>query len=166
MASIGIYYGSDSGNTQSVAKQIASALGVSGDNVFDVSNANGDFSTYDVLLFGTSTMGLGDLQSDWEDFINNLKNADLSGKKVAVFGCGDSSSFSDTFCDGMGEIYKATKAAGATMIGSVSTDGYTYDDSAAVVDGKFVGLPIDEDNESDQTGNRIAAWVGDLKKEI
>jgi flavodoxin I len=33
-----------------------------------------------------------------------LKNANLSGKTIALFGCGDSESYSDTFCDGMGII--------------------------------------------------------------
>ena len=29
-----------------------------------------------------------------------------------------------------------------------------------VKDGKFLGLPLDEDNEDDQTDDRIAAWGG------
>ena len=34
-----------------------------------------------------------------------MKTADLNGKIVALFGCGDSESYCDTFCDGMGVIY-------------------------------------------------------------
>ena len=34
-----------------------------------------------------------------------------------------------------------------------------------VKDGKFLGLPLDEDNEDDQTDDRIAAWVEQLKGE-
>jgi flavodoxin I len=33
----------------------------------------------------------------------------------------------------------------------------------AVVDGMFVGLPIDEDNEYDLTEERLTAWVEKLK---
>ena len=32
-------------------------------------------------------------------------------------------------------------------------------------DGKFLGLPLDEDNEDDQTDDRITAWVEQLKGE-
>ena len=63
----------------------------------------------------------------------------------------------------MGQLYEAAKAAGANIVGAVSTDGYTFDESTAVVDGKFVGLALDEDNESDKTDERIAAWVEEIK---
>ena len=91
-----------------------------------------------------------------------LKAAGLTGKKVAVFGCGDSESYSDTFCGGMKELYDAAEAAGATMVGHVSTDGYNYDDSDAVVDGQFVGLALDDVNEDDKTESRIEAWLPTL----
>jgi len=45
-------------------------------------------------------------------------------------------------------------------------EGYTYDDSMAVIDGMFVGLPIDEDNEYDMTEERLTAWVEKLKNEF
>lgn len=166
MAHIGIFYGSTTGNTQEVAEKIAKALNVDKADLHDVSNAKADFSAYDVLLFGSSTLGYGDLQDDWDSFIGKVKSADLNGKKVALFGCGDSASYSDTFCDAIGKIYNEIKNKGCTIIGQVSTEGYTYDGSDSVVDGRFVGLPIDNDNESDQTDQRIACWVEDLKKEI
>ena len=77
------------------------------------------------------------MQDDWYDGVKVLKGADLSGKTVALFGCGDSESYPDTFVGGMAEIYNAAKAAGADVIGAVSTDGYTFDDSESVVDGHF-----------------------------
>ncbi|WP_165020582.1 flavodoxin [Dysgonomonas sp. ZJ279] len=166
MANIGIFYGSSTGNTQEVAEDIAKKLGVDKGNQHDVSKAKADFSAYDVVLFGSSTLGMGDLQDDWEDYIDKLKDADLAGKKVALFGCGDSSSYSDTFCDALGTIYNAIKNKGCEIIGRVSPEGYTYDSSEAIIDGQFIGLPIDNDNESDQTDQRIACWVEDLKKAI
>ncbi|WP_165040517.1 flavodoxin [Dysgonomonas sp. ZJ709] len=166
MANIGIFYGSTTGNTQEVAEDIAKKLGVDKANQHDVSKAKADFSAYDVVLFGSSTLGMGDLQDDWEDYIDKLKDADLAGKKVALFGCGDSSSYSDTFCDALGTIYSVIKNKGCEIIGRVSPEGYTYDSSEAIIDGQFIGLPIDNDNESDQTDQRIACWVEDLKKAI
>lgn len=166
MSKIGIYYGSTTGNTQDVAEDIAKRLGVDKADLHDVARAKTDYSAYDVVIFGSSTLGLGDLQDDWEYYIDKLKAADLSGKKVAIFGCGDSSSYSDTFCDAVGKIYEAVKDKGCQLIGKVNTDGYTYDSSEALVDGQFVGLLIDNDNEPNLTDQRVAVWTEELKKEI
>jgi flavodoxin I len=161
----GIFYGSSGGNTESVAKRIANQLGISTNDIHDVAKAKAnDLAAYDILLFGSSTWGLGDLQDDWEDFIREVVKADLTGKKIALFGCGDSSSYSDTFCDAMGKIYQAVKNT-ATIIGFTETAGYSFDDSEAVVDNRFVGLAIDEDNESRLTGERIDKWIAQLKNE-
>lgn len=166
MANIGIYYGSDTGNTESVAKEVAKDLNIAKENLHDVDKAKADFSNYDVLLFGTSTTGLGDLLDSWDSFLSKISGSALSGKKVALFGCGDSVSFSDTFGDGVGKLYEAIKDKGCTIIGKVSPEGYSYDSSEALVDGQFVGLLLDEDNESDKTAERLSLWIGNLKKEI
>lgn len=166
MGKIGIFYGSSTGNTQGVAEAIAGKLGIAPSDIHDVSSANADFSDYDILLFGTSTWGIGDLQDDWEGFIGKVGNASLTGKKVAIFGCGDSSSYSDSFCDGIAKIYHAVEGKGCTIIGKVSDDGYSYSSSEAFIDGKFVGLPLDVDNEDDKTNERIASWITALKAEM
>jgi flavodoxin I len=93
-----------------------------------------------------------------------LKSADLNGKTVALFCCGDSYIYSDTFCSAMREIYDAIKDKGCNIIGSISTDGYEATDSNAVIDGKFVGLAIDDDNEEDKTDERINSWVQLISK--
>src|SRR3712207_1349183 len=95
-----------------------------------------------------------------------FRSTDLTGKVVAIFGCGDSESYSDTFCGGMAELYNAAKESGAKVVGEVSTEGYTYDDSEAVVDGKFMGLALDEVNEDDKSDDRIAAWIEQIKPEL
>lgn len=115
---------------------------------------------------GTSTWGAGELQDDWYDGLEALKQANLAGKTIALFGCGDSESYGDTFCSAIGEIYNALKDSGAKFVGAVSTDGYTYDDSAAVVDGCFVGLALDDVNESDKTDCRIDAWLESIKNSL
>lgn len=167
MKKTAIFYGSTTGNCESIARRIADALGVDASAVFSASEIDAaKLAGYDNLLFGSSTWGSGDLQDEWYDGIEVIKSADLSGKTVAVFGCGDSSGFSDTFCDAMATLYDAAKSAGATMVGSVSTDGYTFDASNSVVDGSFVGLALDEDNESDKTDGRISAWAEAVKPEL
>ena len=162
-----VVYGSSTGTCQGLAEKIGQQLGVQDDGMIDVQNLSADVvNKYDVLILGTSTWGAGEMQDDWYDGVKVLKQAGLQGKTVAVFGCGDSESYSDTFCGGMAELYNAAKDAGATMMGEVATDGYNFDDSEAVVDGKFVGLALDEVNEDDKTDSRIEAWVEELKKNL
>lgn len=154
-----VVYGSSTGTCESIANTIAEKLGVEAINVSDF---NADVvAENDNLILGTSTWGAGELQDDWYDGINVLKGTDLSGKTVAIFGCGDAESYSDTFCGAMKEIYDA--AQGANILPGVSTDGYTFDDSEAVVDGKFVGLALDDVNEDDKTEERIDAWLEAIK---
>ena len=112
-----------------------------------------------------STWGAGELQDDWYDGISVLKGADLSGKTVALFGCGDAESYPDTFCGAMAEIYNAVSGQ-ANVIGGVSTDDYTFDDSDAVIDGQFVGLALDNVNEEEKTDSRIDAWIDSIKTEL
>lgn len=119
---------------------------------------------YDVLVLGTSTWGCGELQDDWYDAVKVLKKAGLSSKEVALFGCGDSESYCDTFCDGIGVLYEELKGTGCKFIGNhVPTGDYNFSSSTAVVDGEFAGLPLDEMNESDKTEGRIDNWVKSLK---
>lgn len=160
MAKTLVVYGSSTGTCESIAKTIGEKIGA---EVVDVANLSADqLEAADNLLLGTSTWGAGELQDDWYDGVNVVKGAQLSGKKVALFGCGDSASYSDTFCGGMKEIYDAALEAGATVVGQVATDGYEFDDSEAVVDGQFVGLALDDVNEDDKTAERIDAWLPTL----
>lgn len=160
MAKTIVVYGSSTGTCETIAQTIGEKLGAEVINVSDLTEDQ--IAGADNLVLGTSTWGVGEMQDDWYDGVKVLKSAGLTGKKVAVFGCGDSESYSDTFCGGMKELYDAAEAAGATMVGHVSTDGYNYDDSDAVVDGQFVGLALDDVNEDDKTESRIEAWLPTL----
>jgi flavodoxin I len=157
MKKTAIFYGSTIGNTETVAQQIAEKLGA---ELYNVAYSSIDkVQQYQNLILGTSTWGVGDLQDDWEGFLPALAKVDLTGKIIALFGLGDSSSYPDTFVDGMGTIYEALKEKGCTIVGMVDPKEYNFDDSSANIDGKFVGLPLDEDNESDQTEKRVAKWL-------
>lgn len=143
-------------------------MGVAASDVYSADKLSADLvKEYDLLILGTSTWGDGELQDDWYDGIKVLKSADLSFKSIALFGCGDSESYCDTFCDGMGILYEDLKDSGCSFIGNkVGTDGYSFSSSIAVVNGAFVGLALDEVNESDKTAERIDNWTAELKKHI
>ena len=160
-----IIYGTSTGTCEDLASRIGAKLGV--DNIINVTDLDENvIAENDNLILGTSTWGAGEMQDDWYDGIKVIKSADLSSQTVALFGCGDSGSYPDTFVGGMAEIYNAVKTAGANVIGAVSTEGYTFDDSESVVDGKFVGLALDEVNEDDKTDERINAWVEEIQPNL
>jgi flavodoxin I len=160
MSRIAVIYGSSTDNTKGIAEIIAEKLSDNDVTLLDVSRlSTKDFESYPNLILGTSTWGLGDLQDDWDSSLSKLENADLEGKAIAFFGLGDSGSYPDTFVDGMGILYKSVRGKGAKMIGAFPIDGYDYDSSLAEVDGNFVGVAIDEDNESNKTIERIDRWI-------
>lgn len=158
---IGIIYGSNLGNTENVANKIANELALDYKILNIGKTKPSDINGFDKLIIGTSTWNDGELQDDWADF--NFDELDVDGKTIALFGIGDSQSYSDTFCNAMGELYKIFNEKGANLVGAVSADGYSFDESTAFVNNKFVGLPIDMDNESDKTDDRVANWVKLIK---
>ena len=124
-----IIYGTSTGTCEDLAGRIGAKLGV--DNIINVTDLDDSvIADNDNLILGTSTWGAGEVQDDWYDGLKTLKGANLEGKTVAIFGCGDSESYPDTFVGGMAEIYNAAKNAGANVIGAVPTDGYTFDEVA------------------------------------
>ena len=167
MANIGIFYGSTTGNTEKVATMIQHEFGESNADLYNVDiSEKQDVEKYKYLILGLSTWGVSDLQDDFEDFLEVLDEVDFSGKKVALFGLGDQSTYTDSFVDAMGILYDGLKKMGVTMVGSVSTEGYSFTNSMAVVKGKLVGLAIDEEFEKSLTQQRVKNWVRQLKKEF
>lgn len=158
----GIFYGSTTGTTEAVAEDIAKQLGITAADVHNVADASADETNkYDLLLLGSSTWGCGELQDDWYGFLDALKAKDLAGKRVALFGCGDSGSYPDTFCDALGLIYEGLQATGCTFVGAYVPEGYDATDSLVCNEGKFVGLAIDE-SDPGKTDARIASWCRNL----
>lgn len=154
-----IVYGSTMGNTEGAAGIIADKI--DGETkVISVSNLTADtIKDSDVVLLGSSTWGIGDLQDDWDMKIDELKNYDFSGKKVGFFGCGDQEGYPDSFVDALGTLYNAVKDSAGEIIGKWPTEGYTFDGSTAVIDGMFVGVALDDDNQPNLTEKRIEDWV-------
>lgn len=160
MEKIGIFYGSTTGRTQEIAEAIAEKLGNC--ELFDVTNASkDDIAKFSNLILASSTYGDGDLQSDWEDFAAGLSADDFSGKVVAIVGLGDQDGYSDSFCDSIGLL--ADLAGQATLIGRTKNEGYDFSESKGVKGDEFLGLAIDDDNQSDLTSERIEKWVEAIK---
>ncbi|KFZ37915.1 flavodoxin [Shewanella mangrovi] len=175
MAQIGIFFGTDTGSTRKVAKQLHKLLGDVADKPLNINRAEADaLAAYDILILGTPTLGEGQLpglsaecqEESWEEFMPSFDDMDLAGKKVALFGLGDQVNYPDEFVDGLGELYDTVVECGAEVVGSWPLDGYEFSQSAAVVEDRFVGLVIDKDNQASLTDDRLATWVEQLKSEL
>jgi flavodoxin I len=167
MTNIGIFYGSTTGNTEKVADLISQTFGEGNATVYNVDTTElEDIKKYKYLIFGVSTWGVSDLQDDFEDFMDILEQVDFTGKKVALFGLGDQSTYTDSFVDAMGILYEWLKKRGVKVVGFVSRKGYNFTSSMALVKDKLCGLAIDEEFESHSTKQRVTDWVEGLKKEF
>jgi len=151
------------GNTESKAREIVKYLGEGKAEAIDITEFEPEkIKIYSALLLGASTWGFGELQEDWENCLNQFKGLNLTGKKVAFFGCGDQESFPDTFVDSLGLIHEELKHTGAQFIGTCSAEGYSFNDSKALIEGSFIGLPLDEENQPHLSSERIKNWVTSL----
>ncbi|MFU8842223.1 MAG: flavodoxin [Bacteroidales bacterium] len=166
MKKIGLFYGTTHGKTKKVSELIQKEFTAKSLDIFDIKNIKPeDVLAYDNLIFGTSAWGIGDMQDDWEMFIEELVELDLSKKRIALFGLGDQVEYPGSFVDALGTLYCRLPDK-ENIVGFTSTRGYQYYFSSAEKDGKFVGLAIDQDQQSDKTAERVKKWVTQLKKEF
>lgn len=163
MNKVKVIYGSSGGNTEDAAVMIAQKLDGEAVRINEADAA--DFDA-DLVILGTSTWGIGELQDDWTACLSLLNRVDWQGKKTALFGLGDQACFGDTFIDGVRDIYDLVKGKGAVPLGAWSTDGYRHHHSRAEIAGQFVGLALDADNQPDLTAGRIDDWCRQLKQEM
>ena len=160
-----IFFASTTGNSQEIANKISTAL--DGVKVFDLAGTKiEEMNNYNKLILGGSTWGDGELNDDWEDAWIDFCKLDLSNKTITLFGLGDQESYSYEFCSALGIIYEQLLSSKVNVIGFTSTEGYYHDASKAQIDSNFVGLILDEDNQSDLTDKRINNWVNEIKKDI
>lgn len=156
----GIFYGSTTGMTESLAEKIAARMGVAKTDLHNVAGSSADaVMAYDLLLLGSSTWGCGELQDDWYDFLDALKKQDLSGKRVALFGCGDSASYPDSFCDAMAEIRDGLEATGCSFVGALDASDYEGCSSRICRDGRVIGLAVDDSAAESANDARMEKWI-------
>lgn len=172
MANIGIFFGTDTGKTRKIAKLIHQKLGDAADAPVNINRTTLDsFLSYPVLLLGTPTLGQGQLPGmdagcegeSWQEFIDGLSGMELTDKTVVLFGLGDQVGYPDNFVSGMKALYDAVTDRGARVVGAWPSAGYDFNTSAALIDDKFVGLALDQDNQYDLTEKRLDSWLEQIK---
>lgn len=176
MHKIGIIFGTESGTTRLIAKKIAKQLKkrLGDDAVAKPLNVNRatveELIAFDALILGTPTYGDGELpgkdsgceEEAWLEFLPKLAGTDLTGKRVALYGCGDQETYPKHFCDAIMALYRFFSGAGCELVGGCSTDGYEFKRSASVVGDRFVGLVLDQHLQHLQTDRRISDWLDEV----
>lgn len=167
-----IFFGPEKGAVNRVADMIRNLIGTDKVDLIPVKSATAaDFVAYDQIIFGISTVGKETWDgkpaaSDWGKFLPQVSQGDFKGKTVAIYGLGDHITYANSFVDFMGLLARELKKAEALIVGQVAVDDYEFEESAAIFDGKFIGLPLDEDFEPELTPERVKKWIQQLGKDF
>lgn len=164
MGKIGLFYGTDTGNTERIAKKIKelidSKLGEGTVDVLEIyKKKKEDMAAYELLILGMPTWYDGELQGDWESFIPEMQQIDFAPKKVAFFGLGDQYGYSNYFVDALQLFGELVESKGGKLYGLWPVAGYEHDYSKAQRGDQFLGLALDVDNQDDLTDTRVQQWV-------
>jgi flavodoxin I len=167
MVEIGLFYNFKSLKTKKIAGYIIERFGEDLIESIDAETVTEeDFMRFDKLILGVPTWFDGELPLYWDEFVPALKDLDLTGKKIAIYGLGDQKGYPENFGDAVGLMAHILVSGNAEMVGETSPDGYAFESSRALFNGRFRGLILDQENQPRLTENRIQDWVEQLKKDF
>ena len=167
---VGLFYGSETGNTKTHAGEIkdfleGTHLEITEEPIDVASFDVEDLLDYDIIIFGSPTWNIGELQSDIGEVFDEFDNIDLTGKKIAIYGCGDQEGYPDSYQDAIGILARKLRDRNAEIIGYTSTEGHSFEESLGIEEGKFMGLALDDDNQPDLSEIRLKKWIDQLLEE-
>jgi len=167
MKKIGIFYSFNSHKTKLIAEKIIEKFGA--DTIQPVNAetvTEEEFLSYDFLILGVPTWFDGELPNYWDEFVPAIEEMDLKGKKIAIYGLADQKGYPENFGDAVGLMANLVRKCGAEVIGETPAEGYTFEKSKALQNGKFVGLILDQENQARLTPERLDMWIEELKKSL
>ena len=165
MEKIGLFYSFNSHKTKLAAQKIIEKFGpgeIEAVNAETITEE--EFLQYNNLILGVPTWFDGEFPNYWDEFVPAMEEMDLAGKKIAIFGLADQKGYPENFGDAVGLMANLVRKCGAEVIGETSPEGYTYESSKALQNGKFVGLILDQENQARLTPERLDMWIEDLRK--
>ncbi len=172
MDKIAIFFGPVGGSVHHVAEKVKNIIGEEKAVMVPVKDATAaDLEKYDKIIFGISTVGKETWHStysnaDWGKFLPEIGKVRYEGKILAIFGLGDHVTYASTFVDHIGLLGRELLKNGAKLIGQVPAENYDFGSSEAVIDGKFIGLPVDEDFEPEMTDQRLTVWLEQIRPQF
>ncbi|PLX02059.1 MAG: flavodoxin [Marinilabiliales bacterium] len=163
MKKIALIYSFNTTKSKNAAKKIIAEIGEDKIDSLNAEEITGEeFLKYDKYILSLPTWFDGELPNYWDEFVPELEDLPLKGKTFALFGLGDQKNYAENFGDAVGIMAEIIEQAGGKIIGSTEVEGYTFENSKALRDGKFVGLLLDQDNQAKLSGKRIKDWVASI----
>ena len=171
MAKVGIFYGSNTGNTEAATYNLLDKLQeASPDTEFEVHNIGAStpdqILSYEYIIIGIPTWNTGELQDDWAIFYPKMSSMDFTGKKVAIYGLGDQNGYGYNFLDAVGVIADEIYIQGGFCYGYWHTGTYEFADSLAQDGDFFMGLGIDIEGQADMSDARFEKWAPQVLQEF
>lgn len=171
LKAVGLFYAPAGGNVHKVAKRIKHKITGHKVEMCCITDATPEnFLDYRNIILVCSSLGRHTWEREqkdkWAPFLSGLRKIHLNGRKVAIVGLGDHVTYPNNFVDGMGDLSDVITEIGGALIGKTLTEDYIFNDSRAVRDGVFVGLPLDEEFESEKTEPRIDRWYEMIQPEL
>ncbi len=171
MEKIALIYGPQGGSVEKVAKMIREKAGDRVDLIPVDKVTIDDINRYENIIFGLSTVGadswdMENTKDPWAKILKDLDKVNYLGKTFALFGLGNQVMYPAHFVDAMGVIGRELLRHGARIVGQQPVGDYHFEDSEAVIDDHFIGLPLDEDTEPEKTSGRLDKWLEVILKEF
>ncbi len=157
-----LFFATKSGATKEVCDLISKELKI---ELFDIKELSKEelskkISSFDKVIFATSSYGFGELSDEWESKIAALSEVNFKDKTVALVGVGNQERHGDSFCSAMVDFLPKIK--GASLVGQTEADGYKFKLSSAFINGKFIGLCVDFKGDT-KWQERVKNWCKNLK---
>lgn len=166
MKTIGIFYATLGKTTLGIVDELEFFLKKDDFKTFNVKNSVKEIENFENLILVTPTYGVGEAHAAWMNNLKNLEKFNFKGKVVALVGLGNQYAFGESFCGGIRHLYDVLTKNGAKIVGFTDIDGYHYEETEIIENGKFIGLALDEENQANLTPKRIENWIKDIKKEF
>ena len=158
---IGLMFGSTTSNSERTAETIWDIMHET--ELHYVKDGVDVLEQYEKVILVSPTWDYGALQEDYIEAWDKLKTVNWKNKSVALVGLGDQVGYSDLYQDSMSTLYETIKELGGQFVGFTSTHGHNFNESKATIGDEFVGLAIDEDNQSSLSKERIDTWIEQLR---
>jgi flavodoxin I len=168
MIKIGIFYSFNSTKTAKAAEKITAEFGLD----YNIVPVNAEelteelFLSFTNLILGVPTWFDGELPNYWDEFLPALEDLDLKGKTIAIYGLGNQVEYPENFGDAVGIMAALVQERGAKLVGHSSIEGYNFESSRAIENGKFLGLILDQETQPRLSKDRITQWVNELKEKF
>lgn len=166
MSKTAILYSFNTQKTARAAKMIIENYGAALEEVNVEEITPEEFLKYDNYICGVPTWWDGELPNYWDEFLPDLEELKLKGKKFALYGAGDQKGYPENFVDAIGVLGEVLENGGGKLVGFTKNEGFEFEASKALRGDEFCGLPLDFENQARKVKGNIKAWIEQVKKEF